>query len=122
VCDTRLIRLSKPVWIQHSNNSWIFYAPHPDVITILCYDHNPIDFHLKGIGKLQVHSGCKGYSVSTLLYGISVVGNISMQVTGDFLTQIDLKNVWCEKLGVKVNFCQTPIEVAYKSTISHLMT
>jgi len=99
VCDTRLIRLSNTVWTQLSKNSWIFYAPHPYVITILCYDHSPVDVHLKGIGKLQVHSGCKGYSTSTLLYGSSVVGNISMQVTGDFLSQIDLKNVCCEELG-----------------------
>jgi len=120
VCDTRLIRLSNTVWTQLSNNSWIFYDPHPDVITILCYDHSLIDVNLKGIGKLQVHSGCKGYSTSTLLYGSSAVGNISMQVTGDFLSQLDLKNVCCEEIGVKVNFCQTPLEVAYKNTIAHL--
>jgi len=67
---------------------------------------------LKGIGKLQVHSGCKGYSTRTLLCGSSVVGNISMQITGDFLFQIDLKNVCCEELAVKVNFWQTPVEIA----------
>jgi len=120
VCDTRLIRLSNTVWTQLSNNSWIFYAPHPDVITILCYEHRHTDIHLKGIRKVQVYSGCKGYSSSTLLYGSSVVGNICMQVTGDFLSQIDLKNVCCEELGVKVNFCQTPVEVVYKNTITHL--
>ena len=42
VCETRLIRLSNTVWTQLSNNSWIFYTPHPDVITILCYDHSPL--------------------------------------------------------------------------------
>jgi len=43
-----------------------------------------------------------------------------MQITGDFLSQIDLKNVCFEELGVKVNFCQTPVEVAYRNTIAHL--
>ena len=93
------------MWTQLSNNSWIFYAPHPDVITILCYDSHPVDVNLKGIGKLQVHSGCKGYSTSTYLYGSSVVGKTSMQIAGDFLSQSDLKNVCCEELRVKVNFC-----------------
>ena len=106
VCDTRVIRLSNTVWTQFSNNSWIFYAPHPDVITILCYVNSP--------------SGCKGYSTSTLLYGNSVVGNTSMQITEDFLYQIDLKHVCCEELGVKVNFCQTPVEAAYRKIIAHL--
>jgi hypothetical protein len=118
VCDTRLIRLSNTVWTQLSNNSWIFYAPHPDVITILCYN-SPVDVRLKGKGKLQVHSGCKGYTTSTLFYG-SFVGNTSMQITGDFLAQIDLKYVCCEELGVKLNFCQTPVWVAYSKTIAHL--
>jgi len=120
VCDTRLIRLSNTLWTQLSNNSWIFHAPYPDVITILCYDSSSVDVHLKGIGKLQVHSGCKGYSTSTILYGTSVVGNTSMQITGDFLSQVDFKYVCCEKLGVKVNFCQTPVEVAYRKIIAYL--
>jgi hypothetical protein len=62
-----------------------FYAPHPDVMTILCHDNNPVDVHLKGLGKLQVHSGCKGYSTSTLLYGSSVVGNTSVAAKDEHL-------------------------------------
>ena len=120
VCDTRLIRLSNTVWTQLSNNSWIFYAPQPDVMTILCYDNRPVDVHLKGIGKLQLHPGCKGYSPNTLLYGISVVGNSSMQVAGDFLSQIDINYVCCEELRAKVNLCRMPVDIAYKKTTAHL--
>jgi hypothetical protein len=61
-----------------------------------------------------------GYSTNTLLYESSVIGNTSMQITGDFLSQIDLKNVCCEELRVKLNFCQTPIEVAYRKPVAHL--
>jgi hypothetical protein len=86
---------------------------------IVCHDNSPIDVPLKGIGKLHAQPGCKGYSTSTLPYGSSVVSNVSMQLTGDFLSQIDLKNVCCEELGVKVTFCQTS-EIAYKKTIAHL--
>lgn len=43
-----------------------------------------------------------------------------MQITGDFLFQIDLKNVCCEELAVKVNFWQTPVEIADRKTIAHL--
>ena len=91
MCDTRLIRLSNTVWTQLSNNSWIFDAPHPDVITILCYNNHSLDVNLKRIGKLQVHSGCMGYSTSTYLYGSSVVGNTSMQIAGDFYPRLTLK-------------------------------
>jgi hypothetical protein len=50
--DTRVTKLSHTVWTQLLNNSWIFYAPQIDVVTILCHDNNPIDVHLQGIGKL----------------------------------------------------------------------
>ena len=111
VCDTRLIRHSNTVWTQLFNNSWIFYAPQPDVITILCYDNSPVEVRLKGIGKIQLHPGCTGCSPRTLLYGISVVSNTSLQVAGDFLSQIDLNYVCCEELKSKVNFCQTPVNI-----------
>ena len=65
VCDTRLIRLYNTVWMQLFNNSWIFYAPQPDIITILCYDNSPVDVRLKGIGELQLHPGCTGYRPSS---------------------------------------------------------
>jgi len=120
VCDTRLVRLSHTVWTQLTNNSWIYFALCPDIMAILCYENNPVDVHLKGVGKLQIHPGCKGYSASILLYGSSIVGNVSAQITGDLLSQINLQYDCCEELGVKVNFSQLPVEIAYKKTVSHL--
>jgi len=89
-------------------------------MTILCYNNCPVDVHLKGIGKLQFHPGCKGYSPNTLLYGISVVGDTSMQVAGDFVSQIDINYVCCEELRAKVNLCRMPVDIAYKKTTAHL--
>jgi len=43
-----------------------------------------LDIRLQGIGKLQLHPGCTGYSPHTLLYGNTVVGNTSLQLEGDF--------------------------------------
>jgi hypothetical protein len=79
-----------------------------------------VEVRLKGVGKLQVYPGCKGYSTSTLLYGSSIVGNISAQITGDLLSQIDLQYACCEELGTKVNFSQLPVEIAYRKTDAHL--
>jgi hypothetical protein len=89
-------------------------------MTILCHGNSPVDIHLKGIGKLQIQPGCKGYSTSTLLYRSSVISNTSMQITGDILSQIDLKSVCCEELGVKVSLNQVPVEKAYRKTTAHL--
>jgi len=89
-------------------------------MTILCHNNNPVDIHLKCVGKLQEYPGCKGYSTSTLLYGSSIVGNTSAQITGDLVSQIDLQYACCKELGVKVNFSQLPVEVVYRKTVTHL--
>jgi len=89
-------------------------------MTILYYNNNHVDVRLKGVGKLQIHPGCKGYSTSTLLCGSSVVGNTSAQITEDLLSQIDLQYACCEELGVKVNFSQLPMEITYRKTVAHL--
>jgi hypothetical protein len=89
-------------------------------MTILCHDSSTVDGHLKGIGKLQVQSGCKGYSTITLIYGRSVVGNTSMQIAGELLSEIDLKFVFCEELGVRVNLIQIAVETAYRKTTAYL--
>ena len=108
------------MWTQLANNSWIYFAPHPDIMTLLCHDNNPVDFRLKVVGNLQVHTRCKGYSTSTLLYGRSIVGNTSVQITGDRLSHIDLQYACCEELGVKVNFSHLTLEIAYRKTVAHL--
>ena len=120
VSDTTLVRHSNTVRTQPANNSWFYFAPHPDIMILLYHDNNPLDFRLKVVGNLQVHPGCKGYSTSTLLYGRSIVGNTSVQITGDRLSQIDLQYACCEELGVKVNFSQLPVEIAYRKTVTHL--
>ena len=42
-CDTRLVRLSHTVWTQLTRNTWIYFAPRPDTVTILCQNENPTD-------------------------------------------------------------------------------
>jgi hypothetical protein len=98
-CDTRLIKLSSTVWTQLSNNSWIFYAPHPDIMTIVCHDYSRIDIPLKGIGKLHVQPGCKGYSTNNFFYGSSVVSNVSMLLT--FFPRLTLKMFVVKNYGLR---------------------
>ena len=120
VCETRLVRLSSAVWTQLTNNSWIYYAPHRDVMTIVCRYSNSVDIYLEGVGKLQIFPGCKGYSPNAILYGSSVAGNTSVQLPRDLLLQIDFKHACCEDLGVTLNFSQMPAEMTYRKAVFHL--
>ena len=116
----QISKLSNTLLTQFTNNSWIYFASHPDIMTILCHNNKPVDLRLKGVGKLQVYPGCKGYSTSDLLYGSSIVGNTSAQITEHLVSQIDLQYACCQELGVKINFRQLPVEVAYWETVAYL--
>jgi hypothetical protein len=119
-CDTRLVRLSRTVWTQLTRNTWIYFAPRPDTVTILCQNENPTDVTLKGVGKLQIQTGCKGYGATAILYRSSDVGNTSTRVKGDFLSQVTLHYDCCEELGMQISLSKLSMDPSYHKTVSHL--
>ena len=119
-CDTRLVRLSRTVWTQLTDNTWIYFAPQPDTITILCPNVNPVDVNFKGMGKLQIYKGCKGYGATAILHSSFKVGNTSTREKGDLLSQVTLPYDCCEELGMHINLSKLTMDLAYKKTVSHL--
>ena len=117
VCDTRLVRLSRTVCTQLTHNTWIYFAPRSDVITLLCQNGNPV---VRGVGKLQIRAGCKGYGTAAILYSLSEVGNTSARVNGDFLTQVTLLYDCSEELGMQINLSKLSMDLTYHKTVSHL--
>jgi hypothetical protein len=87
-CETRLVRLSHTVWTQLTHDTWIYFAPRPNTVTILCHNESPVDVTFQGVGKLQIHTGCKGYGATAILYSSSNVGNVSTHVKGDLLSRL----------------------------------
>jgi hypothetical protein len=105
------------MWIQLVNNSWIYFAPQTDTVTIPCNKNEPVDAIIQGVSKLHIDAiiqgvsrlhidaiiqgesklhinpGCKGYSTSALLYTSSIVMSNSSLQGGDLLTQIPLQLV-----------------------------
>jgi hypothetical protein len=89
-------------------------------MTIVCRNRNPVDIPLEGIGKIQISSGCKGYSTNAILYGGSTAGSSSVQLPGDLLSQMEFKYACGEDVGIKLNFSQIPAGMAYRKAIDHL--
>jgi hypothetical protein len=118
-CETRIVKLSNTVWIQLLNNDWIYFSPTLDSVIVLCDDKEPIDVSLKGIGKLHINSGCKGYSSTALLpTSFTVTSNTSMN-GGDLLTQIPLQlDCWNSlKRSILVIYI---LDMKFKQVVSHL--
>jgi hypothetical protein len=119
-CETRIVKLSNTVWVQLLNNEWIYFSPTVDSVTVLCGEKEPIDVTLKGVGKLHMNSGCKGYSSTALLQtSFTVTNNVSMK-GGDLLTQIPLQIECCEDLNEKVNLSSIHLDMKFKHIVSHL--
>jgi len=53
-----------------NGNELLFVAPVPDVLTVLCSRHLPMDVKLSGSGKLQLNPLCKAY-------GSRIVSNLT---------------------------------------------
>ena len=83
--DTRVVRLSHTMWTQLRNNTWIYFAPHLETLTIVCPNGKPLDVTVRGTGKLCLYPGCRGYSTATILYGSALIINFSTYVQGDLV-------------------------------------
>ncbi len=120
ICDTRVVRFSQTVWIQLGNNTWIYFAPHSDTLTIVCPNGKPIDITVRGTGKLYVHPGCKGYSTTAILYGSVTISNSSTIEKGDFLSQVTTQYECCDEAGMRINLSQLTLDLPYTRKIAHL--
>ena len=119
-CDTRLVRISHTVCTLLTRNTWIYFALRPDTVTILCQNENPTDVTLRGVGQLQIQTGCQGYGATAILYSSSEVGNTSTRVKGDFLSQVTLQYDCWEELGMQINLSKLSMDLTYHKTASHL--
>ena len=66
-CSQRIAELNQTIWTQLDNNEWLFVAPEPEVLTVLCSKHEPSDVTLIGTGKLKLNNLCKGYGSRILI-------------------------------------------------------
>jgi len=58
-CSQRIAKLNQTIWTQLDNNEWLFVAPKPEVLTVLCSKHEPSDVTVIGTGKLKLNNLCK---------------------------------------------------------------
>jgi hypothetical protein len=118
-CDTRLVQIRKTIWTQHDNNAWIYFRPVTESVTIMCTNHGPEDITLTGVGKLSVHTGCKGYTSFAFLQT-----NVKIKSKGmkgeDLLSRIPIDIDCLEELGLHSNISLADIKLDFKPVVSHL--
>ena len=116
----RILQILFTLWFQLDNNEWLYFIPISDSITILCNNNDPIDVPLKGVGKLSISSGCKGYSSSVILMTEEIKGSNSSMDGGDLLSPVNFEYDCCEELSSKLNWSAVNLDTKFKPMLSHL--
>jgi len=95
-CSQRIAKLNHTIWTQLDNNDWLFVAPKPEVLTVLCSKHKPSDVTLIGTGKLKLNNLCKVYGSRILIQGQLT---ISTNNDNDIIPHLPLEFECCEIQG-----------------------
>jgi hypothetical protein len=109
-----VVKLTNTVWIQVSDNEWVYYVPGKESVTVFCADRDPVDIPLKGAGKLVIRPTCKGYSKAALLQPLHSVTVNNSQYKKSKLVQVKLQNECCEELGTRVNLSKLHLNLHHR--------
>ncbi|PNF33117.1 hypothetical protein B7P43_G15216 [Cryptotermes secundus] len=66
-CSRRIVEINQTIWTQLDNNEWLYVAPRPDTLTVLCSGREPTDLEIVGTGKFKLNNLCKAYGTKVLI-------------------------------------------------------
>jgi hypothetical protein len=94
--------------------------PTSDSITIVCQEKEPVEIRLTGTGKLNIDSGCKGYSLTALL---TTANEIQVNYTGSggvLLSKVETQFECCEQVGTSINLTHIELDMKLKPMVTHM--
>jgi hypothetical protein len=95
-CLQRILELNQTFWTQLDNNEWLYVAPKPDVLTVLCSRHEPTDVKLLGTGKLRLNAMCTAYESRILIQSHSTLS--SNRTSKDVILPVSLEFDCCVRV------------------------
>ena len=117
-CSQRIAELNQTIWTQLDNNEWLFVAPKPEVLTVLCSKHEPSDVTLVGTGKLKLNNLCKGYGSRILIQTQITISTNNTDV--DIIPRLPLNFDCCEVQGRNFSLNNIHLNLPLTNVIHHL--
>jgi hypothetical protein len=71
-CTQRILDLKETLWIPLGDNAWIYVAPVPEHLTVLCEGQKPTDVEIVGSGVFTFLSACTGYGNVVIIRSVSI--------------------------------------------------
>jgi hypothetical protein len=75
---------------------------------------------LRGTGKLGIQSGCKGYSLTSLLTAQNIIQVNTSRYGGDLLSKIESEFECCEQFGTSVNLSHVELDMKLRHIVTHM--
>jgi hypothetical protein len=112
-CSQRIVELKESLWISLKKNSWIYIAPVPSQMTILCPDQQPADLEIKDSGILSFFTDCTGYSDRIMIR--SITSHYANHTRKDIIPALNLPLDCCERDGSKIHLDELQLEAPLKN-------
>jgi len=96
-CSQRIADINQTIWTQLNDNEWLYVAPQPDVLTVLCPKQEPSDIEITGTGKLILDSTCKAYGSRVLIQAQTI--KTSNNTEKDTIPSLSLEFDCCTSEG-----------------------
>jgi hypothetical protein len=117
-CSQRIVEINQTTWTQLDNNEWLYVAPRPDTLTVLCSGQEPTDLEIVGTGKLKLNNVCKAYGAKVLIQAQMTVETNNTEK--DIIPHLSLDIDCCQTEGKNVNLDDIHLDLPLKNIINHL--
>jgi hypothetical protein len=71
-CIQKIVESKETLWMSLTENAWIYVAPAPERLTVLCKGQNLTDTEIKDSGVLTFLSDCTGYGNNVMIKSFTV--------------------------------------------------
>ena len=117
-CSKRTAELNQTIWTKLDNNEWLFVAPKPEVLTVLCSKHEPSDVTLIGTGKLKLNNLCNGYGSRIQIQ--PQLNKSTHNTDKDIIPHLPLEFDCCEFQGKNSSLNDIHLNLSLNNVIHHL--
>jgi len=114
---TALVDLKETLWISLRDSAWIYMAPVPKCLTVLCIGQKPTYIEITGSGVLTFLSTCTGYGNTVIIRSLIVH---SVNNTNKGINQpLSLTHYCCEVTVDALPLGKIQLETPIKSIPTH---
>jgi hypothetical protein len=101
-----------------NDDEWLYVAPRPVAVTILCSKQEPSDIEVEGTGKLKLHSNCKAYGARVFIQAQTAVSFYNSE--NNIISPLSLDYDCCNFAGRIVKLNGIHLELPMRNIVNRL--